>query len=102
MTSEQKELTLVRLSSETVREATGRGWEEWLEALDAAGAADWNHGQIVAHLEREHREATTSWWRLGAKHLLLTVRRNHPGGGNYKWIQGTSVAGSFYHHEGNI
>ncbi len=63
MTSEQKELTLVRLSSETVREATGRGWEEWLEALDAAGAADWNHGQIVAHLEREHREATTSWWR---------------------------------------
>ena len=46
-----------------MREATGRGWEEWLEALDAAGAADWNHGQIVAHLEREHREATTGWWR---------------------------------------
>ncbi len=63
MTSEQKELTLGRLSSETVREATARGWEEWLEVLDAAGAADWAHGQIVAHLEREHREATTSWWR---------------------------------------
>ena len=63
MTSGQKELLLSRLSSETVRAATGRGWEEWLEALDAAGAADWNHGEIVGHLEREYPDATSSWWR---------------------------------------
>ena len=30
--------------------------------LDGAGAADWNHKQTVAHLEREHPEVS-SWWR---------------------------------------
>jgi uncharacterized protein YndB with AHSA1/START domain len=54
---------LDRISSESVREATGRGWEEWLETLDAAGAADWSHKEIVSYLEREHREETTAWWR---------------------------------------
>jgi uncharacterized protein YndB with AHSA1/START domain len=58
-----EQLTLGRISSETVREATGRGWEEWLEALDAAGAADWDHKAIVAYLEREHPEASSGWWR---------------------------------------
>lgn len=56
-------LILGRLSSESVREATGRGWEEWLDALDAAGAADWKHKEIVAYLEREHPETGSSWWR---------------------------------------
>ena len=58
-----EELTLGRISSASVRRATGRGWEEWLEALDAAGAADWDHKAIVAHLEREHPEAGSGWWR---------------------------------------
>ncbi len=53
-------LILGRLSSESVREATGRGWQEWLEALDAAGAADWKHKEIVAYLEREHPETSSS------------------------------------------
>jgi len=35
----------------------------WLEVLDAPGAADWAHGEIVAHLEREHPETGSSWWR---------------------------------------
>lgn len=59
---EQSGLTLGRVSSESVREATGRGWEEWLEVLDAAGAADWSHKEIVGHLERRHPEVT-AWWR---------------------------------------
>lgn len=63
MASEKDELTLGRISSQSVREATGRGWEEWLEALDAAGAADWDHKEIVAHLEREHSDVTSAWWR---------------------------------------
>lgn len=62
MADEKGELTLGRVSSESVREATGRGWEEWLEALDAVEAADWDHKEIVAYLEREHREVS-SWWR---------------------------------------
>ncbi len=52
-----------RISSESLREETERGWEEWLEALDSAGAADWSHKQIVAYLGREHRKATSAWWR---------------------------------------
>lgn len=59
---EHQGLTLGRVSSESVREATGRGWEGWLEILDAAGAADWSHKEIVAHLERQHPEVG-AWWR---------------------------------------
>ncbi len=63
MAGERAALTLSRLSSESLREATGRGWEEWLEALDGAGAADWSHKEIVACLEREHPEVSSGWWR---------------------------------------
>jgi uncharacterized protein YndB with AHSA1/START domain len=54
---------LDRISSDSVREATGRGWDEWLETLDAAGAAEWSHKEIVAYLQREHGDVTTGWWR---------------------------------------
>jgi uncharacterized protein YndB with AHSA1/START domain len=57
------EMMLDRISSESVHEATGRGWEEWLETLDAAGALEWDHKEIVAYLKREHGETTTAWWR---------------------------------------
>lgn len=56
------ELILNRVSSGSVRNATGRGWEEWLEVLDAAGAADWDHKTIVAHLAAGHPEVS-DWWR---------------------------------------
>jgi len=46
----------------SVGEATGRGWDAWLELLDAAGAADLSHKEIVAYLEREHPEVS-GWWR---------------------------------------
>ena len=48
MASEKEELTLGRVSSESVREGTGRGWQDWLAVLDAAGAADWDHKQIAS------------------------------------------------------
>lgn len=53
---------LDRVSSESLRGATGRDWREWLVLLDSAGAAQWDHGQTVGHLEREHPEVS-SWWR---------------------------------------
>ena len=43
------------ISSAAARQASGRGWDEWLAALDAAGARSWDHRQIVVHLEHEHR-----------------------------------------------
>jgi len=54
---------LDRISSDSLREATGKDWDEWLETLDAAGAADWDHKEIVAYLKREHGDTTTGWWR---------------------------------------
>ncbi len=62
MAAEEVQRALGRVSEQSVRTATGYGWEEWLEALDAAGAAAWDHKEIVAHLEREHPEVS-SWWR---------------------------------------
>jgi uncharacterized protein YndB with AHSA1/START domain len=54
---------LERISSDSVREATGRGWDEWLAALDEAGASAWEHKTIVAYLAREFPDSTTGWWR---------------------------------------
>lgn len=63
MASEKGELVLDRISSEALREATGRDWDGWLATLDDAGASGWNHKEIVAYLAREHAEDTSSWWR---------------------------------------
>ena len=63
MAGQKQELLLDRISTESVREATGRGWDDWLKTLDDAGAQDWDHKEIVAFLKREHGEATSSWWR---------------------------------------
>ena len=62
MASEEAEPTLGRLSPASVREATGRGWDDWAAELDGAGAANWEHKKIVAYLEKEHPEVG-SWWR---------------------------------------
>jgi hypothetical protein len=41
-------------SDETIRERTGRGWEEWFDLLDEAGAADMTHRETARWLaERE-------------------------------------------------
>jgi uncharacterized protein YndB with AHSA1/START domain len=71
---------LARISSESVREATGRDWDDWLRTLDEAGAADWSHPEIVAYLRREHGGATSAWWRQS-----LTV--------GYEQARGKRVAG---------
>ena len=33
------------ISSAAARQASGRGWDEWLAALDAAGARSWDTGR---------------------------------------------------------
>ncbi|MFD2093735.1 SRPBCC family protein [Blastococcus deserti] len=53
---------LGRLSPEAVRQGTGRSWADWLQALDAAGAGDWDHRAIVDHLESHHPEVS-AWWQ---------------------------------------
>jgi uncharacterized protein YndB with AHSA1/START domain len=49
------------IAGDTVREATGRTWEEWEALLDSRGAADLSHKQIVALLADGLVES--SWWR---------------------------------------
>jgi uncharacterized protein YndB with AHSA1/START domain len=48
-------------SERALQEATGRGWDAWLEVLDRAGAQDMDHAGIVAHLAAAHPEVS-AWW----------------------------------------
>ena len=43
--------------------------------LDAAGAAGWDHKEIVAYLEHQHPEVTSGWWRQS-----ITVGYEHARG----------------------
>jgi uncharacterized protein YdhG (YjbR/CyaY superfamily)/uncharacterized protein YndB with AHSA1/START domain len=58
--SAKKTLVTERVTDAAVKEATGRDWKAWMRALDAAGAGELNHKQLVAHLARE---VESSWWR---------------------------------------
>jgi hypothetical protein len=44
-----------------VTKATGRGWAEWLEILDAAGGRDTDHKGIVAYIAS--RGDVEPWWQ---------------------------------------
>ncbi|RKG89579.1 SRPBCC domain-containing protein [Corallococcus terminator] len=58
--AKKKALITERVTDAAVKEATGRDWKTWMRALDAAGAAELNHKQLVAHLARE---VESSWWQ---------------------------------------
>ena len=49
-----------RIGDETVREKTGKGWEEWFALLDAAGAAARSHAEIARSLVEE--QGLSGWW----------------------------------------
>lgn len=49
------------VSDAAVLAKTGRGWGQWLADLDAAGAKDWSHKEIVTHLKQNY--ALSGWWR---------------------------------------
>src|SRR3954451_13772090 len=48
-------------SDATIRERTGRGWEEWFDLLDEAGAADMNHREIARRLAAEQGADLLAW-----------------------------------------
>lgn len=43
-----------------VRKNTGKGWKEWLRILDAWGARERRHGEIVKYLMEE--QGVLGWW----------------------------------------
>ena len=47
-------------SEETVRGATGKGWDEWFRILDAWGATERRHGEVAGYLREQH--GVSSWW----------------------------------------
>jgi hypothetical protein len=50
---------LAGMSDAAVKKATGRDWQEWVAALDAAHASEKPHGQIVEHVSSL---GTPDWW----------------------------------------
>jgi uncharacterized protein YndB with AHSA1/START domain len=56
MTAEPK-----RMSDEAVQAKTGHTWLEWFAILDAAGAQQMTHKQIVACLHNQH--GVGPWWQ---------------------------------------
>ena len=48
------------LSDESVREATGRGWDEWCDIVDAWPGHSDGHTAIAAYLREEH--GVQGWW----------------------------------------
>ncbi len=49
------------IGDDAVRAKTGRSWDEWVEALDAAGARGRSHREIVAIVAE--RFAVGPWWQ---------------------------------------
>lgn len=47
-------------SNESVKEATGRDWDEWAELIDAWGGDVSSHPAIVAFVHEEH--GVPGWW----------------------------------------
>ncbi len=47
-------------SDAAVRQATGKGWVEWVEALKRAGAEQWPHKEIASRLRADHQ--VSGWW----------------------------------------
>lgn len=49
------------IDDDAVRSATGKNWEEWMEALGSASLEGRSHDEIAAWLDHEH--SVPSWWR---------------------------------------
>jgi hypothetical protein len=58
------------ISDDAIRRRTGRGWEEWLDLLDAWGAADRPHKEIARWLREEH--GVDGW---GAQSVTVSYER---------------------------
>jgi hypothetical protein len=51
---------LAGMSDETVKAKTGCGWERWVRALDAKGAASWSHTEIAEYVSEKYK--IPGWW----------------------------------------
>src|SRR5690625_2175048 len=65
-----------RVSDDAVREATGKGWNEWFALLDESGADSMSHKAIAAMLATpDHLGPDGRWWAQ-----TITVAYEHARG----------------------
>jgi uncharacterized protein YndB with AHSA1/START domain len=55
------EYKINNVSSEAVKKATGKSWNEWLEQIDEAGGKKLSHKEIVAYLKSHFK--ISGWWQ---------------------------------------
>lgn len=71
--------TLNNVSTEAVKKATGKNWDEWIQLLDNAGLRDKSHKEVVHYLE-EGKHIESGWWRQ-----MVTV--------GYEYARGSRILG---------
>jgi hypothetical protein len=49
-----------RISDDTVRSKTGKGWDEWYALIDRSDVRDEGHTAIAKYLRDEQR--VSAWW----------------------------------------
>ena len=76
LTAEEPQATeepVLATSDEAIRRRTGRGWEEWFDALDAWGAAERPHREIARWVAAQLEIEPLAW---GAQAITVS----HPAG----------------------
>jgi hypothetical protein len=63
-------------SDAAIRERTGRGWEEWFDALDAWGAAERSHREIARWVAEQLGVVPLEW---GAQAITMSYERARGG-----------------------
>jgi hypothetical protein len=51
------------MSDESIRQATGKSWDEWYAVLDAWGGTQHTHTEIARYVSEEH--GVDGWWSQG-------------------------------------
>lgn len=55
---------LAGMSEQAVQAKTGRGWAQWVKALDEQRAWQWSHRDIAKHLAEQY-DTVSPWWAQG-------------------------------------
>src|SRR5690348_1765980 len=50
-----------KVTSVSVKKATGKDWSDWIAILNQAGGRVWTHQDIVAFLKKKYR--LSLWWQ---------------------------------------
>jgi hypothetical protein len=74
--SDETPAPVLATSDTAIRERTGRGWEEWFDALDEWGAAERSHREIARWVAEQLRVVPLEW---GAQAITMSYERARGG-----------------------